>query len=39
MDSNPTRTETVMSNDELDDIDIENESPNRPNLNEDLDQQ
>jgi len=34
MDSMPNRPETVMSNDELDDIDIDNGSPNRPDLDE-----
>lgn len=32
MDSMPNRPETVMSNDELDDIDIDSGSPNRPDL-------
>lgn len=34
MDSMPNRPETVMSNDELDDIDIDSGSPNRPDLHE-----
>jgi len=37
MDSMPNRPETVMSNDELDDIDIDSGSPNRPYLHEEYD--